>query len=161
MGRKKNPDTFDKWVRDGVWPKVRDLIKKLKQNGFTNKYICERLGITEATFIGLYNNHAEIREVFYEFLESAVPEAMSELKKHAFGYYVEEEDKEISSKNESKGQKGGKHKRWIPGNYRALVHYMTIMFGPEYMENYYALEYMKKAKEDAKENWLDGNQNRV
>ena len=70
MGRKKNPDTFDKWVRDGVWPKVRDLIKKLKQNGFTNKYICERLGITEATFIGLYNNHVEIREVFYEFLQN-------------------------------------------------------------------------------------------
>ena len=155
MGKKL--DTFEKWVQDKKWPEVRDLISNLFEKGFTKKYISERLGINEATFYRLYDDHAEIREIFYSVLEKEMPECKSELKRQAFGYWIEEEVKEISSKNDKKGTKGGRHKRWVPGNFRALVYYMTLRYGPDYMENAEALKAMERMKKEAREDWNGGN----
>ena len=95
-------------------------------------------------------------------MDEELPEAMAELKRQAFGYWVTEDTKEIATKGKSEsGKKGRARKIWIPGNYKALDHYMTLRFGKEYMSSYTAMQVMKELKEEMKENWDRGNEDRL
>ena len=152
-GRPKG-DAFEKWVKTGKWPEVREKISKWYKKGYTQRYISERLHLDEATFSRLKNAHDEIADIFYEIMDDELPEAMAELKKQAFGYWITNESKEVSSNGKAEsGKKGKANKTWVPGNYKALEHYMIIRFGKEYMSNYAAMQFMKEMKEEAKETW--------
>lgn len=160
-GRPKG-DAFEKWQKTGKWPKVREEISTLYKKGYTQRHISERLHLNEATFSRLKAEHPEIAEIFNEIMDEELPEAMAELKRQAFGYWVTEDTKEIATKGKSEsGKKGRARKIWIPGNYKALDHYMTLRFGKEYMSSYTAMQVMKELKEEMKENWDRGNEDRL
>ena len=62
MGKTRK-DLFEMWNETGKWPEVRDFLFDCFSKLVTQKEICERLQMDEATFIKLKRKHPEIERL--------------------------------------------------------------------------------------------------
>ena len=111
MKRKKD-DIFETWKKNNILSAKLDFIKKASRSFYTQKRMCERLGISEATFIKLKKNHPEIQEAINEGEEALLHDKRSngwsktsideDRLRALIDYSKEEYDIAVFSENEKK-----------------------------------------------------------
>ena len=159
MGKTRK-DLFEMWNETGKWPEVRDFLFDCFSKLVTQKEICERLQMDEATFIKLKKKHPEIERLKQDARLDLKRNLIGAMYKKAIGYEVTEEDQYLEEGAGNKGtkkKKAHKFKRHIPGDYKAIVYLLSHNFGREFSERVFDYELVEKKIEAGEEVWLNGD----
>ena len=99
---RKRKDTFDTWKDKELWPEYRKKLMEGVKNQNTEKELASCLGITQATFINLKNNHPEIIQAIEEAKKTDKEELIAAMRALALG-----KAKTISERKVMKTKVGG------------------------------------------------------
>ena len=104
MGKTRK-DLFEMWNETGKWPEVRDFLFDCFSKLVTQKEICERLQMDEATFIKLKRKHPEIERLKQDARLDLKRNLIGAMYKKAIGYEVTEEDQYLEEGVSNKANK--------------------------------------------------------
>ncbi len=153
-------DTFEMWLKDGLWPKYRDFLKSAVRNNLSQKEICRRLQIEPATFIRLKKKHKEILDAMEDGKIGLKEDLINAMLKLALGYDEVTETKLASEKGSggkgSADRKAYKQVRHIGPDYKAAIYLLKINFGIDYDPNSEQIKLMIQKAKDGKETWGNG-----
>lgn len=153
MKRKKD-DIFETWKKNNIISVKLDFIKKASQSFFTQKRMCERLGISEATFIKLKKNHPEIQEAINEGEEALLHDLFNATLLKAKGQTVV-----LHHRSAEKGPMGGQkqklmeEEKYYPPDLESIKYILMTKFGREYNPRKDVIDIMEKKSEP--EVWAD------
>ena len=157
----KNRDAYDMWRDTGELPKVLAFITDCSKKLVNQGEICEHLGITEVTFSRLKKKHPEIQKAIDKAKLDLKEDLANALYKLATGYTLTEETQDIEDKGSGQAQKRKIHrtKKEIGPDFKAIVYLLTKKFGREYSQRFEDYELAERKIEEAKEEWLNEQQN--
>lgn len=153
---RRNEDTFIKWKREGLLNSKIAYLRGASSNFYSQKKMAHDLGISEATFISLKNNHKEIRGALAYGDELLKANVMSALKKKAVGFVsttkVRSMKKDGGGRNYQDIQEVEKE---FPPDVEAIKYLLTVKFGREFHPKKEELEIMENKGQP--ELWMDVN----
>lgn len=153
---RRNEDTFIKWKREGLLNSKIAYLRGASSNFYSQKKMAHDLGISEATFISLKNNHKEIRDALAYGDELLKADVMSALKKKAVGFVsttkVRSMKKDGGGRNYQAIQEVEKE---FPPDVEAIKYLLTVKFGREFHPKKEELEIMENKGQP--ELWMDIN----
>ncbi len=152
MSKKK--DTFDMWVATKVVNSKLDYIKDAAATFYTQKQMCEDLGISEQTFVNLKKKHPEIQKAINDGEAMLLKDLFSSLKRKATGF-----KESVTSKSLEKNPIGGtktkihEEEKYFPPDFEAIKYILIMKFGKQFDPKKFMLEMMEKKNEP--EVWQD------
>lgn len=151
----KRRDFFQAWVDTGRWPEYRNFLKECKKYNYTDKEICRRLNVTQATLVNLKKKHPEISEAMEEGILEQKVVLINNIMKLACGYDEIVDTKLIKSKSgkvtdEKVIQQNVRH---IGPDLKANIYLLTVHFGGQYSSQYEQLKLAREKFEKDKEEW--------
>lgn len=154
----KTKDKFEMWLESDKWPEYRDFLKEATKYDMTQKEICRRLHITEATFIKLKKKHKEIQDAMDEGLADLKDILLKNIFVLACGYDEVTEQKVITDKGNGVTQEKKIYRtvRKVGPDMKANLYLLSKKFGIEYDPNYEQLKLAKEKAESNKEEWPNG-----
>ena len=154
-------DIFEMWAENGDLDRILDFIRDCSRKLVTQGEMCEHLGITETTFSKLKKKHPELQEAIDKSKLDLKKDLADAMYKLAMGYTLIEETQDIEDKGSGQSQKRKVHrtKKEIGPDFKAIVYLLTKKFGREYSQRYEDLQIAEKKIEEAKEEWLNEQQN--
>lgn len=154
-------DIFEMWAENGDLDRILDFIRDCSKKLVTQGEMCEHLGITETTFSKLKKKHPELQEAIDKSKLDLKKDLADAMYKLAMGYTLTEETQDIEDKGSGQSQKRKVHrtKKEIGPDFKAIVYLLTKKFGREYSQRYEDLQIAEKKIEEAKEEWLNEQQN--
>lgn len=154
-------DIFEMWAENGDLDRILDFIRDCSRKLVTQGEMCEHLGITETTFSKLKKKHPELQQAIDKSKLDLKKDLADAMYKLAMGYTLTEETQDIEDKGSGQSQKRKVHrtKKEIGPDFKAIVYLLTKKFGREYSQRYEDLQIAEKKIEEAKEEWLNEQQN--
>lgn len=160
MGMKKK-DIYEKWQESGQLPQILDFIRDCSRKLVTQREMCQYLGINEATFSRLKKAHPELDDIQMKAKFDLKRDLASALYKKAMGFELIEEEQFIEDKGKGQESKRKIHriKKQVLPDYKSIIYLLTKNFGREYCERFEDMQLVEKKMAEAKEVWLNEQQN--
>lgn len=156
--RRKLPDTYEKWERNGLLEiklaGIRDMVSKR----CTQKQISEYLGISEKTLIKLKNRHTKLAEAIDRGNEDLRLEAENKLLMLAFGHELETMKTIIEESKSGIVKRVIKEKKQVSPQFPSLRYILITKFGIDYNEKKAEIELMAKRLENNDESWSNDDE---
>ncbi len=152
MSKKK--DTYDMWVETKVVKSKLDYIKAAAATFYTQKQMCEDLGLTEQTFVNLKKKHPEIQKAINDGEAQLLNDLFSSLKRKAIGF-----KESVTTRSMEKNPIGGtktkihEEEKYFPPDFEAIKYILIMKFGKQFDPKKFMLEMMEKKNEP--EVWED------
>lgn len=152
MSKKK--DTFDMWVETKVVKSKLDYIKAAAATFYTQKQMCEDLGLTEQTFVNLKKKHPEIQKAINDGEVLLLNDLFSSLKRKATGF-----KESVTTRSMEKNPIGGtktkihEEEKYFPPDFEAIKYILIMKFGKQFDPKKFMLEMMEK--KNGPEVWKD------
>lgn len=152
MSKKK--DTYDMWVESKVVKSKLDYIKAAAATFYTQKQMCEDLGLTEQTFVNLKKKHPEIQKAINDGEALLLNDLFSSLKRKATGF-----KESVTTRSMEKNPIGGtktkihEEEKYFPPDFEAIKYILIMKFGKQFDPKKFMLEMMEKKNEP--EVWED------
>lgn len=160
MGKSPKKDTYEMWLDSGKWPEIQTFIADCSKKLVTQREMCERLSIDEATFSRLKKKHPEIQEVIDSAKINLKMDLMGAMYKRAVGYETVDEEQIIEDKGHG-GQtrrKITKVTKQVAPDYKAIVYLMSKHFGREFCERSEDLKLAEQKLRENQEEWTSGDE---
>lgn len=147
--KKGKNDIFNEWKKRGVLSIKLDFIKKASRSFYTQKKMCERLGISEATFIKLKKNHPEVNDAINKGEEALLQDLYNATLLKAKG-----QTKVLHHRSAEKDPRGGQRQKlmeeekYFPPDLEAIKYILLIKFGRDYNPKKDYIDIMEKKNED-------------
>lgn len=151
---RKKEDTYEMWKRTNALNSKLDYIKAAASSFYSQKQMCQDLGITEPTFIQLKKKHPEIQKAINDGEAILLSDLFSSLKRKATGF-----KESVTTKSMEKNPIGGtktkihEEQKYYPPDFEAIKYILIMKFGKEYDPKKFMLEMMEKKNEQ--EVWTD------
>jgi hypothetical protein len=148
------------WVRSGKWPEIQAFLYDCASKLVTQKELCGRLNIDEATFSRLKARHPEIQKTMDDAQIKLKMDLMGTMYKKAVGFDVTEEDQIIEEGSHGvKKRKITKYTKHVPPDFKALNYLLTHHFGREFSDRAEELRLAEAKMKDNTEEWnANGNE---
>jgi len=158
MGRNPKKDTYEMWLDSGKWPEIQTFIADCSRKLVTQREMCERLNIDEATFSRLKKKHPEIGQVMESARVNLKMDLMSAMYKKAVGFESSEEEQIIEDKGKGSPakRKVTKITKQVPPDYKALLYLLTKHFGKDFSDHSEELKLAEQKMKQSQEEWNDG-----
>jgi transcriptional regulator with XRE-family HTH domain len=152
----KPRDTFENWIKNNQWPKIRSFLVDSVRCRISQKEICARLGVTQSVFSKLKSKHPEINEAIAEAKLNLKLDLVNKVYQLAMGYedVVEDQIIEDNGQGATKKRKIHRIKRQVPPDLKAIQYLLMLQGGREFSPRKEELDLQEK-KIDSKEEWND------
>ena len=159
MGNKPKRDTYEMWLDSGKWPEIQTFIAECSKKLVTQREMCERLSIDEATFSRLKKRHPEIQQVIDSARINLKMDLMGAMYKRAVGFETVDEEQIIEDKGRGSPQrrKVTKVTKQVPPDFKALVYLLSRHFGRDFSDRSEELKLAELKLKENQEEWTNGN----
>ena len=125
----------------------------------TQRKMCKRLGIDEATFSRLKKKHPEIQQVMDSAKIDLKMYLMGAMYKKAMGYEIVDEEQIVEDKGRggTPRRKVTKVTKQIPPDFKALVYLLSKQFGRNFSDRSEELKLAEQKIKNSQEEWTYGD----
>lgn len=155
MGKIPKRDTYELWLDSGKWPEIQTFIAECAKKLVTQREMCERLNIDEATFSRLKKKHPEIQKVMDDARINLKMDLIGAMYKRAVGYESVDEEQVIEDKGKGNGQrrKVTKVTKQVAPDFKALVYLLSKHFGRDFTDRSEELKLAEQKMQLSQEEW--------
>lgn len=158
MGKTPKKDTYEMWLDSGKWPEIQAFIAECSKKLVTQREMCERLSIDEATFSRLKKRHPEIGQVMESARVNLKMDLVGAMYKRAVGFETVDEEQIVEDKGRGSPprRKVTKTTKQVPPDYKALVYLLSRHFGREFSDRSEELKLAEQKMKENQEEWMNG-----
>ncbi len=162
MGNSPRRDTYEMWVDSGKWPEIKAFIADCARKLVTQREMCKRLGIDEATFSRLKKKHPEIEREMDSAKIDLKMDLMGAMYKKAIGFEIVDEEQIIEDKGRgaTPRRKVTKVTKQVPPDFKALVYLLSKQFGRNFSDRSEELKLAEQKIKSNQEEWSYGDDER-